>query len=234
VDLFMTAALTPTASAPTDNPPPLNLFGDRHIEWSWLAAHLPHGPGRLLDFGSADSWIAMVAVHRGYRVTCVDLESHERPYVEPQLQTIVGDLFTVDLPDAAFDVVFNCSAVEHVGLSGRYTIDKDDAEGDLQAMSRMRCLLKPGGVMILTVPVGLDAVFGHLCRVYGQQRLPRLLAGFEIVQQAFWIKKAQNKWQRVQRDEALQFPCDVRSDDFRRNLHGLGCFVLRKPEGGAL
>src|SRR5207245_201498 len=80
-----------------------------------------------------------------------------------------GDVLTIPFPSDSFDVILNCSTVEHVGIAGRYGVTESAADGDLAAMTRLRRWLKPGGVMLLTVPVGHDAVFAPLTRVYGRR-----------------------------------------------------------------
>jgi hypothetical protein len=50
-------------------------------------------------------------------------------------------------------------------------------------------MVKPGGYIILTVPVGADIVVFNLLRRYGPVRLPRLLeaaAGFTVVDKLGW------------------------------------------------
>jgi len=223
-------ALTPARDGAARD---VNLFGDRHIEWSWVAAHIGEGPGEALDFGPGESWISLVAVRRGYRVTTVDLETAPRPYVEPDLHSVQGDLLCTPLPESHFDLVINCSSVEHVGLSGRYGVQTDngDTAGDLRAMQKLSEVMKSGATMILTIPVGRDAVFAPMCRVYGRRRLPRLLRLFEITREAYWVKDESNRWVACDRSEALAFEADAGADDWRQNVYGLGCFVLRKGTG---
>jgi len=55
------------------------------------------------------------------------------------------DILKVDLPAKHFDLVINWSTVEHVGLAGRYGVTKSRPDGDLEAMARLRDLMKPGG-----------------------------------------------------------------------------------------
>jgi hypothetical protein len=89
--------------------------------------------------------------------------------------------------------------------------------------------MKPSAIMLLTVPVGQDAVFAPLCRVYGRERLPRLLAGFAMEREMFWVKDAENRWVQCDRETALSFEASAGSWDPLRNVYALGCFVLRKP-----
>ncbi|MGB9591418.1 MAG: methyltransferase domain-containing protein, partial [Candidatus Kryptoniota bacterium] len=137
----------------------INLLGDRDIEWSWVTAQMPLGPGEALDFGPGGSYLGLIAAQRGFNVTAVDIEPVQWPYIHPQLHFVQGDILRLPLPKERFDLVINCSTVEHVGLVGRYGVTEDRPNGDLEAMARLKELMKPGGIMLLTIPVGQDAVF---------------------------------------------------------------------------
>jgi hypothetical protein len=121
--------------------------------------------------------------------------------------------------------------VEHVGLSGRYGVTDPRPEGDLEAMKILVQAMKAGGIMLLTIPIGLDQVFTPLCRVYGNRRLPLLLAGYSIVKEKYWNKNNSNSWSSCSREEALQFHASAGSWDYLQNIYALGCFVLQKPAG---
>lgn len=213
---------------PPAGPAPRNLLGDRDVEWSWVAARMPAGPGEALDFGPGGSALGLLAAQRGFRVTAVDISEVRRPYRHPDLVDLQGDLLVLPLSPGRFDLVVNCSTVEHVGLAGRYGVAAERPDGDLEAMARLRELLRPGGTMLLTVPVGLDAVFAPRCRVYGAERLPRLLSGYAVEEEVFWMKNAANQWVLCPRAEALALPASVSEDDALRNVHALGCFRLRR------
>jgi hypothetical protein len=208
-----------------------NIAGDRDIEWSWVAAHVPSGSGEALDFGNGGSHLGLIAAQRGFNVTAVDLERVEWPYLHPGLRFIKGDLLKLPLSQKHFDLVINCSTVEHVGLTGRYGVIESRPDGDLEAMARLKKLMKAGGVMLLTIPVGRDAVFASLCRVYGAQRLPRLLEGYKVEKEAFWVKDGQNRWVLCDQETALHFKPSASSWDPLQNVYALGCFILRRPEG---
>jgi glycosyltransferase involved in cell wall biosynthesis len=206
-----------------------NLLGDRDIEWAWIAATTPEGPGEALDFGAGESPLGLLAVLRGFRVTTVDLREIWRPYRMPGLCSLRGDVLTLPLAEAGFDLVISCSTVEHVGLVGRYGVVEASSDGDLEAMARLRLLLKPGGRMLLTVPVGRDAVFPPLTRVYGETRLPHLLRGYDVEREAYWIKDAENRWTPCDRGTALTFEASAGSWDPLQNAYALAGFVLRRP-----
>jgi len=197
-----------------------DLEGDRDVEWSWVLSHLETGSGKVLDFGCGNSLLSFIAARRGYNVTAIDLQSTDWPYKLPNMRFIKCDILKSSFPKSSFDLIINCSSIEHVGLHGRYE-SEDNPEGDITAMALMHELLRPGGVMLLTVPVGRDAVFAPLHRVYGRGRLTRLLDQWIIEKKEYWVKDDQNRWIAVEESVALD-------REPTKLCYGLGCFVLRR------
>lgn len=197
-----------------------NLEGCRHVEWSWVLSHLGTGPGDVLDFGCGETLLSFAAARRGYNVTAIDLQSINWPYMLPNMCFIRCDILKSSCPlqNQVFDLIINCSSIEHVGLPGRYG-SEDNPEGDITAMTLMCELLRSGGVMLLTIPVGRDTVFAPLHRVYGRERLPRLLNQWIIEEKEYWVKDDQNRWIAAEESVALD-------RDPTELCYGLGCFVL--------
>ena len=204
-----------------------NLLGDRDIEWSWIAAQMPSGPGEALDFGPGGSSLSLIATMKGYKVTAVDLQEINPPYWDPNLRFVEGDILKIPMAQERFDLVINCSSVEHVGMAGRYGVTKNVESGDLEVMKRLRELMKPEGVMLFTIPVGRDAVFAPFCRVYGKVRLPQLVEGYRIEKESYWVKGLDNRWVLSGKKEALNFNALANSPNPLRNMYALGCFVLK-------
>lgn len=207
----------------------INLLGDRDIEWSWVASKIPTGAGEALDFGNGGSFLGLIAANKGFNVTAVDLGAVKWPYRHQLLRFVQGDILKLELPANFYNLVLNCSTIEHVGLAGRYDVTSNLPDGDLEAMARLHELLKKGGMMLLTIPMGQDAVFSPICRVYGEKRLPSLLAGFALKEEEFWVKNNQNLWIRSDRATAMRFPSSAGSWKAMKNITALGCFVLEKP-----
>jgi len=99
---------------------PLNLLGDRDIEWSWIASQMPSGPGFALDFGNGGTNFGLTAVQRGFDVIAVDLQNIEWPYEHERLHFLRGDI------------------LKNVGLAGRYDVNESHPDGDLEAMSHLK------------------------------------------------------------------------------------------------
>jgi len=201
-------------------PPIPNLKGDRDIEYSWVAANMPEGPGVALDFGCGSSYLGLIAAQRGFKVTAIDLASVNWSYVHPNLTFLQKDIFELNFLPSSLNLIINCSAIEHVGL-GRYG-DHQSSNGDIEAMSFLCGLLKSGGIMLLTIPVGKDRIFLRLHRVYGSERLPLLLDGFMVEKKEYWMKDHKNRWVKVDEQVALNWQP-------KPTCYGIGCFVLSKP-----
>jgi SAM-dependent methyltransferase len=202
-------------------PSPPNLLGDREIEYSFISSYLPSGPGRSLEFGCGSSYLSLIAIRKGFTATAVDLLPVHWHYKHPNLHFIQKDFFDLDIPQRSLDLVLNCSSIEHVGLT-RYG-DRVDTDGDLKAMGVLRDVMKPGAIMLLTIPVGRDSVFPPFHRIYGRERLPRLLEGFTVEYCEYWTKNEENKWEEVDREIALNYVAQP-------HVYGLGCFVLQVPK----
>jgi SAM-dependent methyltransferase len=198
------------ASGPT-------LHGDRSVEWSFCFARLDDGPGSTLDFGADKGFLSLAAAQRGHDVIALDRLPPALEFEHDRVTALQADILDRPLADRRFDQIINCSSVEHVGLAGRYG-SRERPDGDLEAMSILRELLLPEGRMILTIPVGRDLVCQPLHRIYGQERLPRLLDGYELEEEQFWAKET--SWSRAERDHAL-------ATKGSRSFYSLGMFVLR-------
>ncbi len=212
-----------------DGPHIEGLSGDRVVEWSWVATRIPSGPGEALDFGPGDkSYLSLILARKGFNVLALDRQPVNWPFSHPSIHLLLGDILEMQPPRQTFDVVVSCSTVEHVGLKGRFGTISDTPDGDLVAMRRLGSWMKPSGLMILTIPVGRDADFPPLHRVYGELRLPRLLGGYEVEDSEFWVKK-DGTWTLAPEREALAFvPSVAHPRHHHVSMYALGCFALRR------
>jgi SAM-dependent methyltransferase len=216
----LSARIQTQASVTADVVDGPTLAGDRDVEWAWSLAHLSKDPGDVLDFGAGHGLLSLGAAFAGHRVTALDLEPRSFAFDDDRITYVQKDVNAVAIPEASFDQIINCSTVEHVGLAGRYG-STDDPDGDLAAMQRLRTLLRPGGTMVLTVPVGRDGTYAPYHRVYGPERLPRLLDGFEVEIEEYRAKQGTSRWERAERDAAL-------ATQGSATYYALGLFVLRR------
>lgn len=205
------------------------LAGDRGIEWGWCYDHLPAGSGKVLDFGPMDGFqLSNDARNKGYTVTAIGVEPIEPP---GEVTYIRQDILTVELT-GLFDYVLNVSTTEHVGLADaqgrtRYG-EPPNPNGDLEAMSKLRALMKPDARQILTIPIGRDAAVGNFHRVYGPGRLPQLLEGYEVLKQAYWVKADDDsQWLPCSKEQALaEIPIMPPVPNMIQLCYALGGYIL--------
>jgi SAM-dependent methyltransferase len=184
-----------------------DLDGEKLMDWGWICANLPRGQKRALEIGPGKSPIISAMLSLGYEVTAVDTSSDTTAIMEG-FRFVQCDFN--DLPfNGGFDVVVVCSVIEHVGLAGRYNSQADE-DGDLKAMRRVRALLEPGGQLLLTIPVGRDVVHKPWHRVYGRERLPKLLEGFQVLRSRFLQKTPNGPWSNTTEESALDTAVDIR------------------------
>ena len=201
----------------------LDLSGDRVLEWSFIASRIgryANNDSYVLDFGCGNGTLTFAAASLGARVLAIDLMPLQFAPIYSAIEFRQTDVMKLDNSIERFDLVLNCSTIEHVGLGGRYN-STEKPDGDLEAMQKLRRLMKTKGIMLLTMPVGQDAVISPLHRIFGPQRLPRVIEGFQVIESLFWRKVAHNVWMSCSQKEAY---AEVGNDHY----YALGCMVLQK------
>lgn len=140
--------------------------------------------GAGLVMGSETPWVECLALAAGaVRVITWEFSrivtDHPRLYAAPTKELARGFVSGALSP---VDWVVSFSSLEHSGL-GRYG-DALNPDGDRDAMEEIFCMLRPGGVAIIGVPMTC-ARDGHIefnaHRVYGWTRLAYIAEGFELV-----------------------------------------------------
>jgi hypothetical protein len=129
----------------------------------------------LVVVGSETPWYECIATRYGAAVTTI--EYRKISCTIPGLTVTTPDEFAAS--PRRFDAALSVSSIEHDGL-GRYG-DPLDPDGDLRAMAELKRMLKPGGALFLSVPVGPDVLVWNAHRIYGRKRLPRLLDGWRTL-----------------------------------------------------
>lgn len=127
-----------------------------------------NNPDRHIDVGSrVDGFVAHVAVFRKIEVVDIrPLKSHISN-IEFRQCDFMG-VVPEDLR-GAFDSVSSLHAIEHFGL-GRYG-DGLDPDGWCKGIENLGCLLKPGGRLYFSVPIGPMRIEYNAHRVFGVQFL---------------------------------------------------------------
>ena len=132
-----------------------------------LAALQP--PARVLDVGGSESTLALSLATMGHRVTVVDPRGYSLRH--PNLEVVERVLEDLPTEASGFDAVLAVSSIEHFGTGayGQQAAERADLRGRL----------RPGGTMVLTVPLGEPSV-DDFQRVYDAAGVRELLDGLEI------------------------------------------------------
>ena len=81
-------------------------------------------------------------------------------------------------PPDPFDVAVALSAIEHFGLE-HYGTQRGAERADKEALAHIRRLLRPGGLLVLTVPLGEPGV-DELQRTYDVAGVRDLIDGWKV------------------------------------------------------
>ena len=132
----------------------------------------------ILVIGSERPWVeAVLLLHGAAKVTTLEYADIRSEHVriktmkphEFRERSIAGTL-------ESFDGMVAHSSLEHTGL-GRYG-DALNPWGDILAVARAWCVVKPGGFMYLGLPTGKDLVKSNWHRCYGRIRWPLVAANW--------------------------------------------------------
>lgn len=194
------------------------------IEENWILKRIVNYPrGTILDFGSGPGAdVGRKLARMDFKVTCIDLKPPKYSFNLANLKYVQGDILDMILPEASFDIIVNNSSIEHAGL-GRYG-DRIETDQDLRIMQLFRRILKPTGVMFLTIPMGIDTIMKPYHRIYGEKRFPQLLEGWKIVAEQYWKKTDDNVYRQTDRESALH---DKPTGPARPRYYAEGLFISK-------
>jgi hypothetical protein len=107
---------------------------ERCVEYPWLLAHLPPGPGRLLDAGSAlnHEFLLERDALAAKRIHVVTLAPEAQCFWGRGVSYVFEDLRALPFRDGTYDIVVSVSTIEHVGCDKHYRgVDEDTLYGTL-------------------------------------------------------------------------------------------------------
>lgn len=200
------------------------LVGDRCIEYAFVIEQLASldRDKSVLDVGCSGSPLTTAIKAMGFRsIHGIDLLPS--PVDFPGIRFLSGDFLTAPELSSRYDVVVFCSSIEHFGLEGRYG-SKDSDSADLLALRKAISLLSAGGVLVLTVPYGVETTVAPWHRVYNKQSklLKHAFANLEVKTESFFARSVRGPWAPCTEAEAAQVIPTADS-------YALGMFRFARP-----
>ena len=127
---------------------------ERVVEIPWVLSRLL-AIGRVLEVGYAFAEPAYLAglLRSGVELVGADLAARDVEGIE----TVAADVRSLPFPDRSFDQVLLVSTLEHVGADNTVyglAAEADGEEARLMALRELARILRAGGSLLVTVPLG--------------------------------------------------------------------------------
>jgi glycosyltransferase involved in cell wall biosynthesis/SAM-dependent methyltransferase len=182
---------------------------ERVVELPWLAAQ--RLGGRVLDAGSALNHLHVLSRlrPRADELHVVTLAPEERSFPQLGVSYLYSDLRELPFADATYDRVASISTLEHVGTDTSYyggetKVAEDPQRELLRAVAELKRVLRPGGDLYVTVPVGRGERFAWV-RSLTPAQLDELVEAFAPESSSIdYFRYADGGWRRAGRDDVAE------------------------------
>jgi SAM-dependent methyltransferase len=192
-----------------------NIVSSRIVEYPLALTKLNFPvPSKILDVGCSLSSLSLQMASIGHKVYGIDIVPYN--YTHSNFSFFQHDARDLPFEDDFFDVVTAISTVEHIGLDFSFATLSGtgkvlDNDGDKKALKEIYRVLRKGGTLLISVPIGRWRVTpAHRC--YDNEHLQDLLSGFKIKEVEYYLDdKEKQEW--VRSDYDTIYSHDLKDDD---------------------
>ncbi len=136
-------------------------------------------PSAVVDIGSTVLYASIIS--QFVPTTFVDIRPPEINL--PGLKLVAGSILDLPFEDASQSFVTSLCVVEHIGL-GRYG-DTIMPNGTRRACAEIDRILKPGGELIVSVPLGTSCIAFNAHRIFSKQQFLSYFPGYQILDEVY-------------------------------------------------
>ena len=149
---------------------------DIYAEYSWALyhVHLYTQKAKVLDIGSAGSMFPLLIRALEHDIYITDIRN---VYYEG-ITCLKHSICKTPFKKNVFDIITAISTIEHIGLKGRYGVEKEDTP--LLAIKEIYRILRPNGIFLMTVPFEENYKETKHHRIYNHDVLKELLKDFVV------------------------------------------------------
>lgn len=137
------------------------LFDERVVEYPWIFANINKEPGlKLLDIGPALNQEFCLnyldSVCQRKQLVMLSLTPEANCFYYRNVSYLLCDARSLSFSDNSFDQITCISTLEHIGMDNtKYGSLKEFNPKEYKiALKEMKRVLKPGGLLLITVPFG--------------------------------------------------------------------------------
>jgi len=169
---------------------------ERFIEYSWAIKNLRECDKHILDVGCGDSLFDCKLARFGHEVYAIDLKNSIVAQ-KSNYHFLQADIVHAPFKNQSFDKIHAISTIEHID-EGKPGLSKNQIAG----MINMCHILKNGGSLILTMPLG---DYAGACNLGRFENLIRTAIdnGLEWNAQDYYIAQGR-KWETISGDGAME------------------------------
>lgn len=179
---------------------------DEHLaQLPFVFRHLRAPPAKILEIGCAGTILPIQLSMLKYNVIGIDYRDYLLQH--NNFRFIKDDFKTHNFGKDRFDAIIAINSIEHFGLQYYKRDEPLDKQADVQAMTKVKELIVPGGQLIFSAKYGVPDMItkgGRLFeRVYDDKALDVLLSTFDVKNTEYYMLSDSKAVRQVEKEELL-------------------------------